>query len=144
MFSITVQRQHFFPNAIIGDLSVNGAHQCFTLELPLESDGLQNVQGKTAIPAGAYDLTIDFSNRFSRLMPHVLDVPGRSGIRIHYGNSDVNTEGCLLVGSTAEPPDWVGDSRLAFDAFFNLLSDALTQGEQARITITNEDATETA
>lgn len=56
------------------------------------------VPGRTAIPAGEYSLSLTYSNRFKRFLPLVEDVPFFAGIRIHAGNSDVDTEGCLLVG----------------------------------------------
>lgn len=57
------------------------------------------IPGKTAIPAGDYGLSLTFSNRFKRFLPLVEDVPFFAGIRMHSGASDVDTEGCLLVGT---------------------------------------------
>ena len=54
--------------------------------------------GVTAIPIGRYRLIIDRSQRFQKDMPHVLNVPGFEGIRMHAGNTHVDTEGCLLLG----------------------------------------------
>ena len=66
-------------------------------------------------------------------MPHVLDVPGFEGIRIHAGNTDKDTEGCLLVGMT-RATDFIGQSRLAFTA----LMDKLKSSTDVTITYAKE------
>lgn len=58
----------------------------------------KKIHGKTAIPAGVYRVKTTWSNRFQRMMPLVLDVPGFAGVRLHPGNSAANTEGCILLG----------------------------------------------
>lgn len=56
------------------------------------------VYGQTAIPTGEYQITITYSNRFKKLMPLLNNVPGFAGIRIHTGNTDKDSDGCILVG----------------------------------------------
>lgn len=58
----------------------------------------KKVYGKTAIPYGMYVLTVTYSNRFKRDMVLVNDVPEFTGIRMHYGKTANNSEGCILVG----------------------------------------------
>jgi len=58
------------------------------------------VKSETAIPTGTYEIAWTFSNRFQRFMPELLNVPGFGGIRIHVGNKEVDTDGCLLLGLT--------------------------------------------
>lgn len=119
----------------LGELFLNGAHFCYTLEDIVRPDGVK-VFGRTAIPAGGYDLTITFSNRFGKRMPLIENVPGFSGVRIHCGNTAQDTEGCILLGDgTAK--DMVVGSRVAFDRLFALLAAAYDAGEQIRITITD-------
>ncbi|HSY50387.1 MAG TPA: DUF5675 family protein [Thermoanaerobaculia bacterium] len=117
----------------IGELSIDGAFECYVLEDVVRPAGVK-VDGETAIPAGTYNVIIDYSNRFARQMPHILDVPNFQGIRIHSGNTAVDTEGCLLLGQTKDV-DFVGESKAAFAAFFPKLEAALSGGQQVTITI---------
>ncbi|GAB2550025.1 DUF5675 family protein [Spirosoma aerophilum] len=58
------------------------------------------IQDRTAIPAGRYQVKMTYSNRFGKVMPELINVPGFGGIRIHKGNYVGNTDGCLLPGQT--------------------------------------------
>jgi hypothetical protein len=128
--NLLLQRDPSKPIVTIGDLYVDGVWQCYTLEDAVREVAGQPVEtwkvpGATAIPAGIYTVIIDFSSRFGRPMPHVLNVPGFSGIRIHPGNYASDTEGCILVGSMTHA-DMVTNSRLAFNSLFTKLEDAET------------------
>lgn len=84
-----------------GELFIDGLLLGQTLEDEdrfLETGG-EKVHGQTAIPRGRYKVTVTFSNRFQKPMPLVHDVPGFSGVRIHGGNTEANTEGCPLLGA---------------------------------------------
>ena len=56
------------------------------------------VKTKTAIGYGTYEIDLTLSQRFGVWLPILNGVVGFSGIRIHKGNSSVDTEGCLLPG----------------------------------------------
>ena len=63
---LTLQREPSTDESTPGTLSVNGVFECFTLEdVVREVPGLRvaawKVASRTAIPVGAYDVTIDFS-----------------------------------------------------------------------------------
>ena len=93
-------------------------------------------QGCTAIPRGLYRVIVDFSNRFQRDMPHILDVPGFSGVRIHAGNGPGDTEGCILVGNGLNfTGNRITDSRSAFASLMTMLDDAYDKHEEIWIDI---------
>lgn len=130
---LELNRKEFYPDRCIGGFYINGRWRYYTLEdtdRRLEEEGTIKVPGKTAIPRGRYQIIIDYSNRFKRLMPHLLDVPQFEGIRIHPGNIPENTEGCPLVGLEYEVGTHnILKSKLAFDDFFPRLEEGLKEGE---------------
>ena len=107
-------RDEFTEESTVGKLWTDGKFSCYSLEDKVRD---VKIRAETAIPYGTYEVIINWSNRFHRLMPLLLDVPNFTGIRIHSGNTSADTEGCILLGRT-RAPNWVGESRLAFDALF--------------------------
>lgn len=113
---------------------VDGAFFCYTLEPPKR----ENIKPR-AIPPGTYELTIRFSPKHGRLIPHVENVPGFSEIEIHIGNYPKDTEGCCLVGTTRSL-DFVGGSHGAFDTLFAKMLEASEPGEIRKVgTITYQE-----
>ena len=125
MLNLRLHRFEFGDKWTIGRLFVDEVFQCYTLEDVVRDSSSPKVPGATAIPRGTYKVIIDHSTRFNKDMPHVLNVPGFTGIRIHSGNTDKDTEGCILLGNTWAGGDWVGQSGLAFSKFFPQLQSAL-------------------
>lgn len=115
---LQVDRFAFSDECTIGRMSINDEYFCWTLEDPFRVN--YKVFGETCIPGGLYKVIIDESNRFKRRMPHILDVPNFTGIRIHKGNTAANTKGCILVGYK-RTNNSVFESGLAFDALFDKL-----------------------
>ena len=122
---ILVNRRTKTKLSTISDVTIDGVFFCYGLEDVdrglKQSDDIDVIKTKkvfaqTAIPAGRYEIIINFSNRFQQYMPLLLNVPGFEGVRIHPGNKAANTEGCLLLGQT-EGDDFVGNSRLAYRSF---------------------------
>lgn len=118
----------------IGRLYIDGKYFCDTLEdtdrnLTSEMDEeyirQQKVYGKTAIPSGVYQVEITYSPKFKKNMPLVKDVKGFQGIRIHSGNTDKDTEGCILVGKNTKV-GMVTDSRKTYLSLFARLSKSNT------------------
>ena len=121
---IEVKRFEFKDTYTVGKMYIDGVYECYTLE-----DVVRNgtkVIGKTAIPTGEYKVIIDASVRFKQDMPHILNVPNFTGVRIHSGNTSAHTEGCILVGTTWAGKDFIGNSRTAYKKFFDKLKQAKT------------------
>lgn len=140
--NIRVLRKTFTEESTIGELSINGQFECFTLEDKVRA---VKIHGKTAIPTGIYEVVITFSDRFKKPLPLLLNVPNFAGIRIHPGNKAADTEGCLLVGTT-KAKDFVGSSKVAFKALFEKI-EAAAKKEKVFIEIvggTHEDVAQAA
>ena len=54
------------------------------------------------IPCGTYPVRVTWSPRFKRMLPIVLNVPSRSGIRFHRGTKPEHSRGCILVSAANE------------------------------------------
>ena len=93
-------RLQYLPDRTLGTLHFVGDNQwhCDTLELPATVNGVANMPNLCCIPAGTYELKVTWSPAFKRWLPLLMAVPGRSGIRIHAGNTPHDTKGCILVG----------------------------------------------
>lgn len=134
---LSLLRETFTKESTGGILTIDNEFFCYTLEDTdrlLENTPHAKVYGKTAIPRGTYPVTIDFSPKYQRNMPHILNVPGFEGIRIHKGNYPKDTEGCILVGQK-RAPDAVLESKLAFNKLYPKLIAAQNAREDIFITI---------
>jgi len=117
---ITIRRLYKTEVSTIGELLVDGVWECFTLE---DAERKIKIKSETAIPKGDYKVIINESYRFKRLLPLLIDVPNFEGVRIHSGNSNHDTEGCILVGQTRNK-NYIGQSRKAFDKLFKKMQEA--------------------
>lgn len=85
--------------AMVGILTIPEFNfRCYTLE----DAWRDNRQMVSCIPTGLYEVVPhgwekDSKPRFKRSY-RLLDVPNRSAILIHTGNTDKDTHGCILVG----------------------------------------------
>jgi hypothetical protein len=120
---LTLDRDVFGKEWTQGKLYVDGVFFCYTLE---DTDrwmeiGGDKVYSKTAIPRGEYQLKLTHSPRFKKVLPLLLDVPQFTGIRIHAGNSHVDTDGCILVGMERSENGMVLQSKVAMVRLMDLL-----------------------
>lgn len=118
----------------LGELWMDGAHFCVTLEDQVRPDG-EKIYGKTAIPAGKYRVDITYSPKFQKMMLAVEDVPGFTGIRIHSGNDAEDTLGCILVGAVVDSPTRIHGGSAVLPVLFDAVSAALALGESVSLVI---------
>ena len=97
----------------MGKLFLNGEEFCDTLELAWKD----NQRSISCIPAGEYKVRLRLPRESAtRDYIHLLvkDVPNRSYILVHIGNTTADTKGCILVGQSHQQ-DFVGNSTLAME-----------------------------
>lgn len=119
---------------------------CYTLE---DEHREFKVAGQTRIPDGEFKVTLrtvggkhaKYGARYPDMhkgMLWVRDVPGFEYILIHVGNTDDDTEGCLLLGDTANQnvtaEGSIGSSGNAYKRIYPLIADKIAAGEKVTIT----------
>ncbi len=137
--NLTLKRDPTTPEGTFGKLSIDGVYACETLEDEVREVEGQSVKewkmaGETAIPRGRYRVIITWSPRFKRELPLLIDVPGFEGIRIHAGNTELDTEGCILVGSE-RGGSTLQKSRVALSELMGDIDEALRNGEECWIEV---------
>jgi Family of unknown function (DUF5675) len=124
---LILQRLIQSKRSTIGRLTVNG--QIFsTLEPPPVPNPPPDGNNYVCIPAETYPLTIRWSPKFNRQVPHVENVPGRTAIELHIGNFPDDTDGCGLIGVNAavSQPDYISQSSVSFAKLLTILYDGST------------------
>lgn len=123
---VKVIRKWFTDKSTIGELFVDDKFLCYTLEDKdrglKQTDSLMWIKAKkifgvTAIPYGTYEVGFTMSKRFERVLPEIYNVPGWEGVRIHSGNTDADTLGCILLGKS-KGYDTIFESKSALSEFF--------------------------
>lgn len=129
---LLIRRKWFTSKSTIGQIiGINTNNQGEVLSYCLEDESrgkMVKIYGCTCIPDGEYFVKVTYSERFKRELPIIYNkeihegkpyviFDGRNtweGVRIHPGNTDADTLGCILPGTT-KGKDIVGESRSAFD-----------------------------
>jgi hypothetical protein len=128
---LELKRKHGTIGFTHGDLFIDGVLFCNTIE---DEERQVKIAGATAIACGNYQVIINRSNRFKRLMPLLLNVANFEGVRIHNGNTAKDTEGCLLVGTYLQQ-GYISNSRVTFAALFKKMQTAIANGEKITLKI---------
>jgi len=119
-----------------GELLIEGLHFCYTLERPW----LNDEPDVSCIPIGTYEVRMEWSPSWERMMPHLQNVPGRSGILIHPLNWVRQTEGCIGVGDSISG-DMLQKSDDADDRFLAWFASV---GNEANVTISYQPVAQPA
>ncbi len=122
---------------------------CFTLEDEKRS---VKVYGKTRIPKGTYQIEYrkegGYHNKYKKRFPsihrgmlEIRDVPNFTHILLHCGNTDDDTDGCLLLGNVVSQnitkDGFLGQSTDCYKRIYPILSEILDSQKQLSIKIIN-------
>ncbi|EAI7603180.1 hypothetical protein CNV92_03695 [Campylobacter jejuni] len=149
---ITINRRYTGKTCVIGKFKVLDDEEkilfeCFALEE--DKEGLES--GKDLrIPEGNYNLRRHTPSRFENTLRSITkkdddtminvyndEVPASRAILIHWGNTDKDTQGCILLGLTKDNNnESVGQSRQACKEFYDLMHGKNL--EDIKLEITNE------
>ncbi|EAJ6650671.1 hypothetical protein K5L69_001898 [Campylobacter jejuni] len=149
---VTINRRYTGKTCVIGKFKVLDDEEkilfeCFSLEE--DKEGLES--GKDLrIPEGNYNLKRHSPSRFENTLRSITkkdddtminvyndEVPSSRAILIHWGNTDKDTQGCILLGLTKDNNnESVGQSRQACKEFYDLMHGKNL--EDIKLEITNE------
>lgn len=130
---LTLKRIAKRANYTIGNLYIDGAYYCDTME-PTDREGGVKIMGRTAIPKGVYRILMTYSPKLKKDAPLLLNVPNFEGVRIHAGNTYNDTEGCILCGFNTIVGK-LTQSKKTTDALVAKIADAKEKGENVYIII---------
>ena len=128
MIQLTLTRQKTAGKAVTGTLSFPLLNQ----EEPITVPTLENADH--LIPEGTYLVERTWSPKFKKFLPELIDVPDRSGIRIHRGTLPEHSRGCILL-------DMAGMANL--NILFNQL-EIYEIDEPVQLTVRSEQGLETS
>lgn len=126
----------------VGRLFIDGVFFCNTLEdrvVDKNKNGVfdrdeKKVYAQSAIPYGKYKVIYNWSPKFGRNLPRLLNVPHFDGILIHPGNTAEDSAGCILVGNNTETGR-LTNSRYTSDKLNQKIQAAQRMGEPITIEI---------
>ena len=110
--------------------------------------------GETRIPAGFYELKImeyetPLTKKYQAKYPwfkkhiEVTNIKNFKGVYCHIGNTDEDTDGCLLFGDNADNnrigPGSVSNSTASFKRWYEVVYEHLESGKKAFIEVRDEN-----
>ena len=128
----------------IGVLYVDGKFNCFTLE---DTYNEPKIYGKTRIPEGSY--AIELRKEGGMVQRYDAKYDGHDGmlwlrnvdnfeyVYIHVGNTDDDTDGCILVGRncSTQKGQTINGSVLAYEVLYPLIKEQIEAGYPVNIEV---------
>lgn len=153
---VLVRRFLSNENETLGVMLIDGVPVAWTLE---DEYRTKKVMSETRIPAGTYKIGLrtegDHHDKYGRRalyghdiaamhkgMLELKDVPNFQYILIHIGNTDKDTAGCILVGTSPSPVDGklsVVNSVIAYKRVYRTIINAINDGKEVTIKIEDKD-----
>ena len=139
---LLLERKYLKEDYCIGRLCINGTFFCNTLEDKVRDInkngtfdcGEFKISGHTAIPYGEYEVIVNYSPKFKRELPRLLNVPHFEGILIHRGNTNKESSGCILVGENTKKGMVLNSTKYEYE-LLKILKEAQTKKEKITIKI---------
>tara|TARA_R110002074_G_scaffold160473_1_gene317982 strand:- start:10982 stop:11452 length:471 start_codon:yes stop_codon:yes gene_type:complete len=136
---IRFSSQESSTRGLLFDVTNGRKFLCYTLEDEYREE---KVMHKTRIPPGTYKLRLRtsggfhgrYKDRFAAIhkgMIEIMDVPNFTHILVHCGNTDEDTSGCLLLGSS-QRSGFVGRSTAAYKNVYPLIAEAIAGGAEIK------------
>lgn len=142
---LKVERFETSPDETFGRFYIDGILKCLTLE---DTFRKVKIKGETRIQASRYKIELynspSFSHKYGHKMLHIMNVPEFEGVLIHCGNTNIDTKGCLLVGKkigVLNNKRAVLDSKVAYNAIYPIISEAILKGQEVYITYIDQPST---
>lgn len=152
--SKTLELLHFRfssdEDSTIGLLFLDNKFECFTCEDEFREN---KVAGETRIPAGRYRILLrnegGMTKRYAAKYPEhtgmlwLQNVPNFEWVYIHVGNTDQDSQGCILVGMGCSSEDsgggTVSTSVHAYRRLYKQIIAAMDAGKEVWITVYDGD-----
>ena len=148
---LLIERAYKKADYTIGRFFIDGERICETIEdkdrgltQDMKEDDIRRrkVYGQTAIPTGRYVVGFTYSPKFSQCsyakgggkIPLVYGVKGFNSIRFHAGNSERDSEGCVILGEN-KVKGQVINSRATCEKVFARMYEAYLRNEPIFLTI---------
>jgi len=156
-FEITIIRTEFGDDYTGGKMLVEGIPFCDTIEptdrhldssMSLSEIKKRKVYGRTAIPYGRYEITLEWSPRlhgrayakkYGGKFPCFNAVPGWSGVLLHPFNRGTESQGCIAPGERWKAGTII-NSTLAYTDFMDYyFLPAIARCQEVWVTIKRAD-----